>query len=549
MPSIFDPTIRAISGTLKQLAIDDIMRDYAHATRIFVDSNYRLIPKQGFLFHVYFDIDPELGSLSSINRNSLTEVGLMVKSADLPKYSIDTKTYNSYNRPNIVQSKIKFDNLSISFHDDSANIIRNFWYDYYRYYYRDSDHSGNTYGIEYKYQPQTTGNFGFTRRTDTYKPYLRSVRLYSLHQKRFSEYILLNPIIKSFKHGQHQNSGDAGTMGHDMVIEYENVLYADGTTTFGNPPGFADLHYDTRSSPLVTVGGTHRVFGPGGIVDMSQSILTDINEQDYLSAIFKTARAANTARSMNLKNSAISELNGFVTEEISDFLQDSITNYMRQSSGTGYTIPTINGIDGVISNQYNGISRATSLPFLGEQGLTKSNKRVTTRAQSVTSLSNINTRLPLNPGVTPPDQNTNNGRNIINSQSDLRTQSNQGSVDAVKSDRENQRQLAIYQQRVSDISGQIYQSQQQVNNATNQISSLNARLTAAQSATPPLLPPPGFNLSEWQANKDRVIRDLNNQILLSQSLRDQVQADIARQTTDLNREQAELDRTINNRNL
>ena len=547
MPSIFDPAIQAISGSLKQIAIDDIMRDYAHASRLFVDSNYRLLPKQGFLYHVFLDIDPDLGNLSMINRNSLSEIGLMAKQADLPKFNIETKTYNSYNRPNIVQSKIKFENLTIQFHDDSANVVRNFWYDYYRYYYRDSDHSNATYTQEYKYRPQTTGNFGFTRRSDTFKPYLRSVRIYSLHQKRFSEYILLNPIIKSFRHGQHQASGDANMLQHDMVIEYENVLYSDGSVTFGNPPGFADLHYDGRASPLVTAGGTHRVFGPGGLVDMSQSILTDINEQDYLSAIFKTARAANTARNMNVKRAAISELNGFIEQTAGEVINDSINQYMRQNNGTGYTVPTLSGVDGLVSSQYTGIRNSGSLPYVGSGG-TRSQRRPAqnVQARSVPALTNVNTRLPANPGAVVPEQ-IGSDLNLINNQPGLRPTGVQGrTVSAFAAANESQRLVNIYQQQVTETSAQVYTTQQQGQALNNQLSNLNSRLTSAESATPPMVPPPGFNLTEWQNNKNAVVADLRGQISLTNNKIAQNQTDYAKQSQQLAEQNQQLNDAVRN---
>ena len=36
------------------------MKDYRHAARLYVDDNFKLAPKQKFLFHVVFDIDNEV---------------------------------------------------------------------------------------------------------------------------------------------------------------------------------------------------------------------------------------------------------------------------------------------------------------------------------------------------------------------------------------------------------------------------------------------------------------------------------------------------------
>ena len=33
------------------------MKDYRHASRLYIDDNYKLMPKQKFLFHVVFTTD------------------------------------------------------------------------------------------------------------------------------------------------------------------------------------------------------------------------------------------------------------------------------------------------------------------------------------------------------------------------------------------------------------------------------------------------------------------------------------------------------------
>lgn len=227
------------------------LRDYKHASQLYVADNFKLVPKFGFLFHVFFDINSDARLADSNNPNNQEEIGLLVKSIDLPKFSIDTKIHNAYNRPNIVQSKIKYDSINASFHDDSADLIRNFWFDYYNYYYRDSDYGEELYSKDHKY---TTTDFnpkwGFSPRKRTSTPYLKSIRIYSLHHKRFSEYVLINPIIKSFRHGQHDQTPMDSILTNDMTIEYESVLYNYGDVSSNTVKGFANLHYDKSASTL-----------------------------------------------------------------------------------------------------------------------------------------------------------------------------------------------------------------------------------------------------------------------------------------------------------
>jgi outer membrane murein-binding lipoprotein Lpp len=237
-----------------------VLRDYAHASKLFVGSNFRLLPKTGFLFHVFFDINPDVLRISPdpSNPNSEREIGLMVKSVDLPRFSLDTKTFNAYNRPNLVQSKIRYDSINVVFHDDSANLIRKFWENYFTYYYKDTQSdvyvtdSITDLTIPHKYGSYFNKryvDFGFTPKTLT--PYLRSIRIYSLHQNAFSEYVLINPLIKNFRHGQHLQ-GESVTLTHEMQVEYEGVLYSTGRITESEDDDgikeFAKLHYDNTPS-------------------------------------------------------------------------------------------------------------------------------------------------------------------------------------------------------------------------------------------------------------------------------------------------------------
>lgn len=516
MPSIFDEVASFSSRAINEISQGHNLSDFAHAQRLFVGGNFRLNPKNTFLFHLFVDINPNLASSLVANSISLTELGLMVKSADLPKFSVDTKTYNSYNRPNIVQNKIKFDPISIAFHDDNANVVRNFWYDYYRYYYRDSDHGDATYNSEYKYRPQVSGKFGFTRRTDTFMPFIKSIRLYSLHQKRFSEYILLNPIIKSFKHDVHRQ-GPEGTLENSMVIEYENVLYSDGYVTQGSPAGFAELHYDTNPSPLILGGNIHRVFGPGGILNTAENVYKDLEDQRYLSAIFKTARAVNTARSMNLKNALVSELSTYYAGEATSAIRGVINQQIRYNNGNGYHIPSLNASDSLISNQYTGLPVDSSLPSLAGTAvaLTGIKRKAYPLYRPVRQgtvdfqPNNYNPQFPNNTGVNRPDPVTTN-LYIANDQEALREV---GSLSQTFTAADNQRlnnNVTSYQVQLDRLYNTLSDKQKESNDLNNVLSDLNTRLSTANAAPP-------------SANKNSVIANLQNQISNTQKLYIQAQ--------------------------
>jgi hypothetical protein len=323
MPNIFD-------GFLKQVARGDNIKDYQHAARLFVDNNYERSPKYTWLFHVYFDLNPEFTTLA---RDQQIAAGILVKSADLPRFRMDTKTFNNYNRPSLVQSKIRYEDVNITFHDDSSNIIRKLWFDYYNFYYRDADNNygdatGSLNQIYLAPNKQVLGRralfnkFGYSPKTQGFNnQFIQAIRIYSLHQKRFSEYTLINPMINAYRHGSHVNGQD-GTMENTMTVSYETVLYASGFTKIAR--GFADLFYDKSPSPLTPAGGgTNSILGPGGIVNTIDDVISDGFGGNWGGAAFKLVRGYEKNKNVDLMNLAQGELT------------QAFTNILRNSASSG----------------------------------------------------------------------------------------------------------------------------------------------------------------------------------------------------------------------
>lgn len=307
--------------------VDDILhgvgtgpsvRDFQHANKIFVGNAYGLMPKYSFLFHVSFDVKSSISRMPNLEK---IQLGMLVKSVQLPKFTIDSKTMNAYNRPNIVQTKLKYDPVTIAFHDDGSDVVRDFWYDYMSHFYRDSDYSQSLYDQPTKYNLQQTEHWGYQpAKYDTngsVERILNSIKIYSLHQKRFTEYILINPTITSFQHGQHQQ-GQSDFLENTMTVGYETVLYNYGTVKVGNEPdGFATLSYDNTASPLTPQGGgTSSILGPGGVLDAASGIAQSlapnaqgqVNPLGVLKAGVTGLRAFNNIKGKNVLGMAGAEL-------------------------------------------------------------------------------------------------------------------------------------------------------------------------------------------------------------------------------------------------
>lgn len=269
------------------------VKDFAHATRLYADNVYALAPKAGWLYYVVFDVEPSaITDQQWANQQRLSEVGMLVKAADLPKFSIATEVVNQYNRKTVIQKNINYNPVSINMHDDQSNVVHNLWVNYYRYYYADSTWGGtgpigtardNTPGAfqNNKYLPSTDlfnpVNYGLNSKL-TVAPFFRSITIYQLNKKLFTSYKLINPIIQSWEHDRVDQTQGNKVAESKMSVNYEAVFYGVGQVKKDTPTGFAVFHYDTSPSPLsLAGGGNNSLFGPGGVIPGALEIFGDVS--------------------------------------------------------------------------------------------------------------------------------------------------------------------------------------------------------------------------------------------------------------------------------
>ena len=303
------------NADLKPLAAGASTHDWQHAAKLFLSDNYRLAPKQSFLYYVCINVNQNflknlIGmGISSQGLSDQYETGMLVKSIELPKFTMDTKTLNAYNRKNIVQNKIQYDPVTVTFHDDAANVVLKFWNDYYTYYFRDSDYEPGLYGVPHKYDLRQRTNWGYGILNSNLEPFLRDIQIFSLNQKRFTEYRLINPYITSWRHGEHNSAEGAGVMQCQMTIAYETVKYRTGYVNPVDVNGFSLLHYDDVKSPIAT--STTNIYTSQGIFGVAEGAATDLSRPDgsvsgvgFISNYTSIKRAYDNLRSANLSTTA-----------------------------------------------------------------------------------------------------------------------------------------------------------------------------------------------------------------------------------------------------
>lgn len=310
------------NADLKPLASGTYTHSYEHAQRLFLADNFRLAPKQSFLYYVCINVDQGalqsiLGSIASeaVSSQSLIEqyeTGLLAKRVELPRFNVQTRSLKAYNRKNIFQTGISYEPISIAFHDDAADTVTKFWNDFYTYYYRDSDYDASLYTMPHKYQPRQREGWGYTPRNGNLKPFLRNIQIFSLHNKRFTEYLLINPVITAWRHGEHDSTQSNGIMENTMTVDFETVKYRTGYVNPVDVNGFAVIHYDDTPSPISN--SITNIYTDAGLVGALTEGSTDLARPDgtgsgsgILSSILNAYRFYN-----NIKDTNFSQLGSLV---------------------------------------------------------------------------------------------------------------------------------------------------------------------------------------------------------------------------------------------
>ena len=304
------------------------MKDYRHASRLYIDDNFKLAPKAKFHFHVVIDTNEEVIA-KNYPRNDMAherlELNMLVKACQLPKYDMRLEEKIQYNKKIYPSTGIAYAPVNITFHDDHADTVNAFWKKYYEYHIADSVNltEGREAAMKDDYydhkDKRVVTRFGKDTPTQRRKPYLNWIMIFVLHKKRFTSFKLVNPVIGSFNHDDLDAADGTGILENTMQVLYETVLYGAGVIKKGNlPRGFATLHYDNEPSPLSVLGrGTESLFGPGGIVGGVGSVIRDVRDGNFnLGTVLTGINTYNRAKRYKGKKAAKEELKGIAKKGV-----------------------------------------------------------------------------------------------------------------------------------------------------------------------------------------------------------------------------------------
>ena len=217
------------------------MADFQHAARLYVDDSFRLAPKHKFLYHVVFEMNPDAVRIPQLDQRHKNEIGLLVKSIDLPKYSIQMENKHKYNRKKNVQTRLDYDPINITFHDDNLGVTTLLWEAYYRYYFKDGnyttfDSTGKINGTVPAYAASPTDNtyqsplrnrFRYGLDNDSSVPFFKNIQVFQLSRQQYTGFMLVNPKITNWAHDTMDQSDNSVTQ-NSCTVAYESVLYSRG---------------------------------------------------------------------------------------------------------------------------------------------------------------------------------------------------------------------------------------------------------------------------------------------------------------------------------
>ena len=377
------------------------LRDARHANQIYTSHNFAFAPKTKYMYHVRFTPNDEVG----LNTNTFKfqkEIGVLVKSADLPSFRASVENKQQYNRKKNVQTRVDYQDCRISFHDDNTGVTRALLEDYYRYYFEDANKLTNgpngAYGTRDKYFGRVP-NYGLNNKK--IEPFFKSITIYQLSRRNWVAYTLVNPLLTAWDHGSVESSSSDFNES-TISVAYEAVQYTNGTIAVDTPAGFADqsIGYDVTPSPL---GYNDNAMIPGN--DGGKGLVPSLIGLGTSALLNKAFGNSNSPSKNILKQVATGVIGGVVSNVLSQNKipvsdsqnqQQSSTSASNNSRTLGSsTINTLMAIPSVASQVTPALINSGALPNVStnDYNSASASQKAAYTAQLQNSIANGNQKL------------------------------------------------------------------------------------------------------------------------------------------------------------
>ncbi len=316
MANIFKQFLSGFAGGLFDST--GYLKDYQHAARLYHDNNFGMVPKAGWSYFIEIGLHEKLHRkdvFKSIDagwfNRSKGKLGLLAKNVDLPRVSVKTETLNAYNKKTVVQYRMDYNPVAITFHDDMDNFIMDLWKNYYQYYNADSRYNGfknlsrTTASIPEAYNnklpPDKAYPYGLNNGQT--EPFFRYIKIFLLNRRTHSSITLINPIITEWAPGQLDQTSGNRLLDSKMTVSYEAIYYdTEQKRNTKTQPGFNEIHYDNSTSPLSVFGNGQK--GLTGLLTGASDVLGVFDKEgplsvgDLINAAVGTRNLVKNARSL-----------------------------------------------------------------------------------------------------------------------------------------------------------------------------------------------------------------------------------------------------------
>jgi hypothetical protein len=336
------------------------------------------------MYFVHFNIHSTAKAITNIT----DDVALLINEVQLPKFKISTETVNQYNRKTNVQTKLSYEPISFTFHDDVNSETSGFWTNYYQYFYQDSNYSSS--GLRVGFSDTKYGindnQYGFNPHGTRSTPYfLESIDIYLLNSQRYQKITIINPLITAWDHDTVSQKEGNKILTNKMTVVYEDVVYSNGSigkpepgdeqvTLFENPdvydktPSPLESNYPAYASTLTNTPrfftgnngintSTNIVYGkinntktylPGDMPTVSTQLKNSlsigqiINDINTIKAFKQNPRQMLNVYGLNIKNLLINSALGAINSSAANVVGSSGIPQQGTLASNTYTVSTFN---------------------------------------------------------------------------------------------------------------------------------------------------------------------------------------------------------------
>ena len=195
----------------------------------------KAMPRQKFLFYATFNPGAALIAQGVKDFSSWqTGFAFQINKIDRPKFTIDVKNLNQYNRKRLVHTGIEYDPLTINFHDTVDDRVLRVWQAYYKWYFADGrPKSATEWSRSVLDTPLPFSNgYGFSPPNDStvfgsmsYNTnFFESLDIYTFYGKMFTMHRIWNPKITSIEFDG-MDTESSSFSAANMTIKHEGVSY------------------------------------------------------------------------------------------------------------------------------------------------------------------------------------------------------------------------------------------------------------------------------------------------------------------------------------